>query len=41
MFTNNLLIPKFSNYFTHTKDVHQYSTRSSKNSNIMPIYNKR
>jgi len=30
---NNLLPPICVNYFTHTKDVHQYSTRSSKNNN--------
>ena len=34
---NNLLPPICTNFFTHAKNVHQYSTRSSKNSNLYRI----
>ena len=34
---NNLLPPICTNYVTHAKDVHQYSTRSSRNSNLYSI----
>jgi len=34
---NNLLPPICINYFTHTQDVHQYSTRSRKKSNLYRI----
>ena len=34
---NNLMPSKYTNYFTRTKEVHQYSTRSSKYGNLFVI----